>query len=81
MARAYIAQLDRPRLRQADRHAIDPAGPFYPAEAYHQDYLTLNPDSGYILYNDLPKVQDLKSLFPEAWREAPVLVRTTSSQS
>ena len=47
---------------------------FYPAEDYHQDYLTLHPDQPYIVYNDLPKVKNLKRLFPDLYREKPVLV-------
>ena len=47
---------------------------FYPAENYHQDFLTLNPRYPYIVINDLPKVADLKQLFPEVYRDTPVLV-------
>jgi len=54
---------------------ITQAGPFYPAEDYHQDYLTLHPDQPYIAYNDLPKIAELKRLFPDRYRETPALVR------
>lgn len=47
---------------------------FYPAEDYHQDFLTLNPTYPYIVYNDLPKVENLKRLFPNLYSEKPVLV-------
>ena len=47
---------------------------FYPAEDYHQDFLTLNPTYPYIVYNDLPKIENLKQVFPAAYREDPVLV-------
>jgi peptide-methionine (S)-S-oxide reductase len=47
---------------------------FYPAEAYHQNYLTLHPDSPYIAINDLPKIENLKRLFPSFYRDKPVLV-------
>ena len=75
VAKAYVAQLDaahafsRPIVTR-----IDPAGPFYPAEAYHQDYLELHPDQPYIAINDLPKVQAVQSLFPQNWRPDPVKV-------
>jgi peptide-methionine (S)-S-oxide reductase len=75
VAKAYIAQLDkvgvfkRPIVTQ-----ITQSTAFYPAEAYHQDYATLHPNNPYIYYNDLPKVENLKKLFPEAWRDQPVLV-------
>jgi peptide-methionine (S)-S-oxide reductase len=75
VARAYLAQLaaahafDRPIATR-----IDPAGPFYPAEAYHQDYLVHNPDAGYIAVNDMPKVRALQQLFPQSWQDPPVTV-------
>jgi peptide-methionine (S)-S-oxide reductase len=60
---------------------IDAAGPFYPAEAYHQDYLTLHPDAPYIAINDIPKVRSLQKLFPENWQDTPVTVRKAASGS
>ena len=53
---------------------IEPGQAFYPAEDYHQDYLTLNPTQPYIVHNDLPKIANLKRLFPERYRDDPVLV-------
>ena len=44
------------------------------ARRSHQDYLTRNPTNRYIAVNDLPKIEDLKRLFPELYRAAPVLV-------
>ena len=52
---------------------------FYPAEDYHQDFLTLNPTYPYIVYNDLPKVANLKQLFPKLYSEKPVLVLSASN--
>jgi peptide-methionine (S)-S-oxide reductase len=75
VAEAYIAQLDAAGVYDAPVVTTIEAGkPFYEAEAYHQDYLTLNPDQPYIVYNDLPKVENLKRLFPALWRDDPVLV-------
>ena len=51
---------------------------FYPAEDYHQDFLTLNPTYPYIVFNDLPKVANLKQLFPTLYSEKPVLVLAAS---
>ena len=51
---------------------------FYPAEAYHQDFLAKNPGYPYIVINDLPKIQALKRLFPELYRPDPVLVGAKS---
>ena len=42
---------------------------FYPAEAYHQDYLVRHPDEAYIRINDIPKVKDLKKQFPDMYVE------------
>jgi peptide-methionine (S)-S-oxide reductase len=53
---------------------IEEGKTFYPAEDYHQDYLTLHPNQPYIVINDLPKVRDLERLYPERWRKEPVLV-------
>ena len=50
--------------------------PFFDAEAYHQDYLVRNPDEPYIVINDLPKVGNLKFLFPRQYRAEPVMVGT-----
>jgi peptide-methionine (S)-S-oxide reductase len=52
---------------------------FYPAESYHQDYLTRNPTSPYIAYNDLPKIANLKQLYPQLYRANPVLVSAVAS--
>ena len=46
----------------------------YNAEAYHQDYATLHPESGYIARFDLPKIANLKTVFPQWYRVQPVLV-------
>jgi peptide-methionine (S)-S-oxide reductase len=82
VAQAYIAQLDAAHVfPRPIATKVDPAGPFYPAEAYHQDYLDLHPDAPYIAINDLPKVQALQSLFPDNWRATPVTVRKIASGS
>jgi peptide-methionine (S)-S-oxide reductase len=75
IAKDYIAQLDAAGVYRAGiATTIEPGHAFYPAEAYHQDYLTLNPTQPYIVYNDLPKIEHLKRLFLEVWRDDPVLV-------
>ena len=75
VAKAYIAQLDQAKLYDDTIvTTIEPGGTFYPAEDYHQDYLTLNPTQPYIVINDLPKIENLKRIFPELYREQPVLV-------
>lgn len=73
--RAYIAQLDQAHAFRAPiATTIEPGKAFYPAEAYHQDYLTRHPDDLYIVFNDRPKVEALKQLYPEFYRAQPVLV-------
>jgi peptide-methionine (S)-S-oxide reductase len=51
---------------------------FYPAESYHQNFLALHPDYPYIAINDLPKVTDLKRMFPDLYRNDPVLFVTAA---
>ncbi len=75
VAKAYIAQLDKAHAFDAPiATTIEPGKPFYPAEDYHQDYLTLHPNQPYIVYNDLPKIAALQKAFPSLYRADPVLV-------
>jgi peptide-methionine (S)-S-oxide reductase len=75
VAEKYIAQLDAAKVFPAKIVTlIAPATPFYAAEAYHQDYATLHPESGYIARFDLPKIANLKTTFPQWYRDQPVLV-------
>jgi peptide-methionine (S)-S-oxide reductase len=75
IAKAYIAQLDDAHVFDAKIVTkIEPGRAFYPAEVYHQDFLTRNPSYLYIVINDLPKIENLKRLFPTAYRTDPVLV-------
>jgi peptide-methionine (S)-S-oxide reductase len=75
VAKAYIAQLDLAHaFKKPIVTKIDPDRAFYPAEAYHQDYLTRNPRNPYIAFNDLPKIDDLKRVFADLYRPTPVLV-------
>jgi peptide-methionine (S)-S-oxide reductase len=78
MAKAYIEQLDQAKAFRAKIvTTIEPGRTFYPAEGYHQDYLTLHPNQPYIAFNDLPKVENLKRLFADSYRVEPVLVSKT----
>jgi peptide-methionine (S)-S-oxide reductase len=79
VSEAYIAQLDKAGVfHKPIVTAVEPFKGFFPAEDYHQNYLTLNPRALYIVYNDLPKVEALKKLFPALYRDQPVLVQTAS---
>ena len=75
VAENYIAQLDKTGVfKRPIVTKLDPLAAFYPAEDYHQDYATHHPSQPYIVFNDRPKVEDLKRLFPDIYRETPVLV-------
>jgi len=69
IAQAYIAQLDAAKVYSRPLVTkVEPFQAFYPAESYHQDYLKNNPDSPYIVYNDLPKLENLKKAFPNLYQ-------------
>ena len=75
IAQSYITQLDQAKVfAKPIVTTLETGKTFYPAEEYHQDFLTLNPTYPYIVYNDLPKVANLKSMFPAIYSEKPVLV-------
>lgn len=69
VARAYLAQLGKSGLwKRPLVTAIEPYKAFYPAEAYHQDFMLRNPRHGYILRWDAPKVAALRQMFPGLYR-------------
>ncbi len=75
VAKAYIAQLDKTKVfGQALATTIEAGKTFYAAEGYHQDFLARNPNHPYIVINDLPKVENLKKVFPSEYRATPALV-------
>jgi peptide-methionine (S)-S-oxide reductase len=68
VAEAYIAQLTEAKaFRGKIVTKLTSLEAFYPAEAHHQHFLELNPTYPYIVYNDMPKLRNLKSQFPELW--------------
>jgi peptide-methionine (S)-S-oxide reductase len=75
IAADYIAQLDNAKVfQQPIVTKLEPLRGFYPAEDYHQDFAVLHPSYPYIVFNDLPKVDNLKRLFAADYRETPVTV-------
>jgi peptide-methionine (S)-S-oxide reductase len=69
IAEAYIAQLNAAKVfSKAIATQVVPLQAFYPAEGYHQNYATLHPDNPYIVYNDAPKVANLRREFPEMYK-------------
>ncbi|MGI4847479.1 MAG: peptide-methionine (S)-S-oxide reductase MsrA [Janthinobacterium lividum] len=78
VAQAYIAQLAAAKSFSAPIVTkLEESKSFYPAESYHQDYLTLNPGNPYIAINDIPKVENLKKIAPQLYLDKPVLVGKT----
>ncbi|MFM0626669.1 peptide-methionine (S)-S-oxide reductase MsrA [Paraburkholderia xenovorans] len=79
IAQSYIAQLDNAHVFSAKVVTrVEDFKAFYPAESYHQNFLVLHPDYPYIAINDLPKVTDLKRMFPDLYRDDPVLFVTAA---
>jgi peptide-methionine (S)-S-oxide reductase len=80
VADAYIAQLNAAKVfRKPIVTKVGALEAFYPAEAYHQDYLTLHPTQPYIAYNDIPKVENLKKMFADNYIEKPTLVSASKA--
>jgi peptide-methionine (S)-S-oxide reductase len=80
VAEAYIAQLDAAKVfRKPIVTKVGALQGFYPAEDYHQDYLTLHPNQPYIAFNDIPKVENLKKLFAANYLEKPTLVSSAKA--
>jgi peptide-methionine (S)-S-oxide reductase len=77
----YVAQLAA--AKAFDREiatTIEPLRAFYPAEAYHQDFIARNPKYPYVVVNDLPKIRSLERAFPNAYRPDPVAERSADSR-
>lgn len=72
LAKAYIAQLNTAKTwGEPLATTLETGKPFFTAESYHQNYLRAHPNQPYIMFNDLPKVEALKSRFPNLWSEKP----------
>jgi len=81
IARDYIAQLNRSGVFHAPIvTTIEPGKKFYAAEDYHQDFLETNPRYPYIVFNDVPKLDGLKQIFPGDYRAQPVLVHASKAR-
>jgi len=64
IAASFIAQL---RAKRPIATRVE-SGPFFPAEAYHQDFMRRNPYYPYIIMNDRPKLAKLKQAYPQYWK-------------
>ena len=67
---AFVAELTRKRVfSKSIVTQIVPLAAFYEAEGYHQHYMERHPTALYIVYNDAPKVTNLRRQFPALYRE------------
>jgi len=82
IASTYIAQLQQAHVFGSPIVTkLEPLSGFYAAEDYHQDFLVLHPSYPYIVFNDLPKLDNLKQVFPDYYRDTPVTVMASSGQA
>ncbi|MBC5824432.1 MAG: peptide-methionine (S)-S-oxide reductase MsrA [Candidatus Eremiobacteraeota bacterium] len=49
---------------------VAPLDAFYPAERYHQHFVALNPNYPYVVFNDRPKLEQLRQKFPDLVKSA-----------
>jgi peptide-methionine (S)-S-oxide reductase len=69
-ALAFIKAIeDSKALKKPVVTEVVPFKAFYNAESEHQDFVKLNPDYDYVVYNDLPKLRELKKKFPELYKK------------
>ncbi len=69
IAQAYVQQLDQANVfGQKIVTQLVPFQSFYEAESYHQNYLVNHPDDPYIVFNDLPKLENLRKLLPKLYK-------------
>jgi peptide-methionine (S)-S-oxide reductase len=69
-ARKYIAELDRRKaFSKPIVTQVAPLGHFYAAEEYHQNFLERHPDNPYIVINDKPKLDHLRSECPNLYKQ------------
>ena len=65
IAQSTIRQLTAARTYAAPIVTqVVPLQQFYPAEEHHQNYLALHPYQPYIVFNDMPKMEQLRKQFP-----------------
>jgi peptide-methionine (S)-S-oxide reductase len=73
-AQRYIDKLDGDKaFPQPIVTQVVPFKAFYPAEEYHQNFLEQHPDNPYIVFNDLPKLDNLKVKYPQLYQSQPIV--------
>jgi peptide-methionine (S)-S-oxide reductase len=81
IAEGYIAQLNEAHVfARPIVTRVDSLPGFYAAEDYHQDFLVHNPNYPYIVYNELPKIENLKRLLPHEYLGQPVLLSNVAAR-
>ena len=66
VAEAYIKQLDAAKIYSAPIvTTLEPLTEFFAAEDYHQNFVELNPDQGYVRQCSLPKVRKIREVFAD----------------
>jgi peptide-methionine (S)-S-oxide reductase len=68
IARAYMAQLSAAKSFPRPIVTKIESAKFYPAEAYHQDFMARNPTHPYIMHWDVPKLASYRAAFPQLYR-------------
>jgi peptide-methionine (S)-S-oxide reductase len=82
IAKAYVAQLNAAHIFGSPVVTkVEKLNGFYEAEGYHQDFLIHNPTYPYIVYNDLPKIDALRRVFPTMYRDKPAMLGTSAPHS
>ena len=82
IAKDYIDQLNKTEIfKNKLATKIELGKKFYPAEDYHQDYLEHNPTKPYIVFNDLPKINNLQKLYPQFYKATPSLTAHSAKGS
>jgi peptide-methionine (S)-S-oxide reductase len=77
IAKAYIVQLNKAGVFNATiATKVAQLQGFYAAENYHQNFLVAHPNHPYIVINDIPKIENLRRVYPDIYRADPVLVAT-----
>ncbi len=62
----YIKQLNASRKYKAPIAVhVMPLTKFWPAESYHQDYITKNPNSGYVQNVSIPEIKHFQKEYPQ----------------
>lgn len=70
IAARYITQLNQAKVfGKPIATQVTPLKAFYVAEPEHQDFVARNPRVPYVVYHDLPKLENLQKTFPKLYRQ------------